>query len=426
MDHFGYRAGELICEDVAVAAIAEREGTPAYVYSTQTFVDHFDRLRAAFAELNPIICYSIKSCHNLHILRLMRSLGASFDVVSGGELVRALEVGADASRIVFAGVGKTDDEIRMALGARVGWFNVESEQELERIDQLCELSNASTGAALRVNPDVDPHTHRYTTTGKRETKFGVDVDRARRVFREFGRDRRVRLTGIHLHIGSPVNRVEPYVEAVTRALQLVESLRVDGLTIDTLNIGGGFGAHYEGAEAPAAQAYAEAVIPVLRARGLQLILEPGRSISANAGILLARTIFTKRGGDKTFVIVDAAMTELIRPALYEAYHFAWPVKPANGMVPPHRGRDLKLDGTSLVDVVGPVCESADLLAPNRWLPPIQRGDLLAIFSTGAYGSVMGSRYNSRPLAPEILVDGGDYRVIRPRESYDQMLAAERS
>lgn len=425
MDHFCYRSGELYCEDVAVAAIAEREGTPAYVYSTRTFVDHLDRLRAAFAELNPIICYSIKSCHNLHILRLMRERGASFDVVSGGELVRAMEVGADPSRIVFAGVGKTDDEIRLALRTGVGWFNVESEQELERIDELCESTNACTGAALRVNPDVDPHTHRYTTTGKRATKFGVDVDRARRVFREFGRDRRVRLTCIHLHIGSPVNRVEPYVEAVTKALGLVESLRADGCAIDTLNIGGGFGAHYEGGEAPPARAYADAVVPLLRDRGLRLILEPGRSISANAGILLARTIFTKRGGDKTFVIVDAAMTELIRPALYEAYHFAWPIKPAGGLVPPHRGRDLKMEGTSLVDVVGPVCESADVLASGRWLPPMQRGDLLSIFSAGAYGSVMGSRYNSRPLAPEILVDGGDYRVIRSRETMDEMLANER-
>lgn len=425
MDHFNYRDGQLYCENVPVERIADECGTPTYVYSRQTFTDHFGRIRDAFAELSPIICYSIKSCHNLSILSMLRDMGSSFDVVSGGELKRALEIGADASRIVFAGVGKTDDEITHAINSGIGWFNVESEQELEHIDRIaCELGKPAT-AALRVNPDVDPQTHRYTTTGKKETKFGVDVERARRVFNEFGRDRHVALTAIHIHIGSPVNKVEPYVASTTKAVELIDSLRSDGFEINALNIGGGFGANYEGNEAPPAKAYADAVIPILRDTGLQLILEPGRSISGNAGIVVGRCIYTKSSGDKQFLISDASMTELLRPALYEAYHFVWPIKPGPNFVPPHRGRDLKLDGTVLMDVVGPVCESGDFIAKDRWLPQVKRGDLIAAFTAGAYASVMASHYNSRPQAPEVIVEGDTFRVIRKRETYDDLVSAER-
>jgi diaminopimelate decarboxylase len=425
MDHFTYKGGELFCEDVPVSEIADAQGTPAYIYSRQTFLDHFDRFRAAFAELDPVVCYSIKSCHNLTILKMLRQRGSSFDVVSGGELARAIEIGADPSKIVFAGVGKTDDEIRFAIESGIGWFNVESEQELERITHVAKALNRKATAALRVNPDVDPHTHRYTTTGKKETKFGVDVERARRVFAEFGRSDHVNLTAIHIHIGSPVNTIEPYVASTTKAIELISSLRSDGFDVNALNIGGGFGAHYQGSEAPPAKDYADAVVPLLRGADLQLILEPGRSISGNAGILVGRTIFTKRSGDRQFIISDAAMTELIRPALYEAYHFAWPVRPPAGMIPPNRSQDLKLDGTFLMDLVGPVCESGDFLAKDRWLPPVERGDLMAVFTAGAYASVMASRYNSRPQAPEILVEGDSYRVIRRRETFDDIVALER-
>jgi diaminopimelate decarboxylase len=425
MDHFQYREGALYCEDVAVSDIADACGTPTYVYSARTFRDHFGRIKSAFSELAPIICYSVKSCHNLHILRMLKGEGASFDIVSGGELERALEVGCDPSQAVFAGVGKTDDEIRRAIESGVGWFNVESEQELERIEHVAGGLGTPATCALRVNPDVDPKTHRYTATGKKETKFGVDMDRARWVFAEFGGSEHVRLTGIHIHIGSPVNTVEPYVQSTRKAVELIEGLRSDGHGIDALNIGGGFGAHYEGFEAPPAKDYAEAVTPILRGKGLRLLLEPGRSISANAGILVGRTIFTKSGGEKQFLITDAAMTELIRPALYEAYHFAWPVCPGAGFEPPNRRRDLAVAGSVLMDVVGPVCESGDFLAKDRLLPPMRRGDLLAIFSAGAYASVMGSRYNSRPLAAEVLVEGGRFRVIRRRETYDDMVSGER-
>ena len=257
MDHFQYRNEELYAEEVAAARIAERYGTPAYVYSSATLAGHYDRIAAAFEPLDPLICYSIKSCPNLHICRMLAQRGAGFDVVSGGELHRAMRAGGDPRKLVFAGVGKTDDEINAGIDAAIGWFNIESEAELENLSRLAAARNRTVSAALRVNPDVDPRTHAYTTTGKKETKFGVDIERARRVFDRYGRDRWVRLTGLHLHIGSPVNSVQPYVDAIRKGLTLVDELRAAGMTIDTLDIGGGFGAHYRESEAPLAAEYAE-------------------------------------------------------------------------------------------------------------------------------------------------------------------------
>jgi len=429
VDHFQYRNGALWCEQTPVTQIAEAAGTPAFVYSAGTLRDHYRRLADGFAPLRPIICYSIKSCANLHICRFLRELGAGFDVVSGGELARALEAGGEPSKIVFAGVGKTDDEIRAGIEAGIGWFNIESEAELENLAAISAKVGRPVRAALRVNPDVDPKTHRYTSTGKKETKFGVDLERARRVFESFGRDGPVRLTGIHLHIGSPVNDVSSYVSAVTKAIRLIDELRAAGFTVDMLDIGGGFGAHYRGDEAPDAQAYAKAIVPLVEpyvARGgLQVVIEPGRSISGNAGVLLSRVLYRKRGGEREFLIIDAGMTELIRPALYEAYHFMWPVAPTAGFVPEPRGESAKVDGLVLYDVVGPICESGDFLAKERRLPPMERGDLLAVFTAGAYGMVMASNYNSRGRPPEVLVEGDSWRVIRRRESYDDLVGLER-
>ena len=405
MDHFTYQQGELHCEAVPVSRIAKEVGTPAYIYSAATLRHHYDGIAQAFAAINPIICYSIKSCANVHLCRLLRDRGAGFDVVSGGELVRAKAAGADMARIVYAGVGKTDDEIRLALNAGIGWFNVESEPEMENLIHISRDCRIKTKAALRVNPDVDPKTHRYTTTGKKETKFGVDLDRARRVFEKYGRDETVRLCGIHLHIGSPVNTVAPYVEAIGKALDLIDALRKDGFEIDTLDIGGGFGADYETDEAPSPAAYAQAIVPLLRDRSLTIILEPGRSIAANAGILVSKTLYRKSSGDRDFLIVDAGMNDLLRPALYEAYHFIWPVRPAEGFIPSKRTKDMVLPGMTTVDVVGPVCETGDFFAKDRPLPPMQRGDLLAVFSAGAYGMTMSSNYNSRPRPPVVLVEG---------------------
>jgi len=425
MDPFVYRNGELYCDDVPVRRIAEAAGTPTYIYSAAGFRDAYQSIATAFSELNPSICYSIKSCQNTHILRYLTELGAGMDVVSGGELYRALAAGADPAKIVFAGVGKTDDEIHQAIDVGIGWFNIESEAELANLIRLAGEHKQTVRAALRVNPDVDPKTHRHTATGKRETKFGVDLERARQVFKEFGRDAGVRLSGIHLHIGSPVYTVEPYVQAITKALGLIDELRADGFAIDTLNLGGGYGASYETDQSPPMTEYARAIVPLLADKNLEVILEPGRSISANAGILLARTLYVKQGGDKQFIITDGAMTELIRPALYDAFHFAWPARPGVRFTPPARRANLELEGTVEVDIVGPMCETGDFLARDRHLPPIQRGDLIAIFSAGAYGFAMASHYNSRPNAPEILVEGNTFRTIRRRETYADLVAAER-
>lgn len=425
MDDFNYDRGELCCEALPLSDLAAKHGTPLYVYSRNTFLEHYGRIERAFAPLDPTICFSVKSCSNLSILRLLRQRGSAFDVVSGGELARVLEAGADAKKVVFAGVGKTDDEIRAALEADIAWFNAESEAELENLAAIAAVSNRTARVALRVNPDVDPHTHAYITTGKRENKFGVDLDRARRVFADFSGRKGIEPSAIHLHIGSQVRDIDAYVQSVRKALDLIDDLRKSRCHIKALNIGGGFGAHYTSDEAPSAGAYGEQLVPLLRDRGLDIFLEPGRSIAANAGILLTRVLYTKASGDRQFVIVDAAMTDLIRPSLYGAFHFAWPVKPRQNAVPPTRSADLQLSGSTLVDIVGPVCESGDFLAKDRWLPPVERGDLICLFTAGAYGFSMSSQYNSRCRAAEVLVDGTSATLIRRRETYDDLVAAER-
>lgn len=423
MDRFEYRDGHLWCEDQSAAGLAERFGTPLYVYSQDTLLTHYDRLLQAFSALDPLICYSIKCSANVHLCRLLAERGSGFDVVSGGELHRALHAGADPRKIVFAGVGKTEPELREALAAGVGLMNVESESELAQLAALGEATGASPRAALRINPDVDPKTHVYTTTGKKETKFGVDHERARAAFESVRGRRGVRLCGLHLHIGSPVNDPRAYAASIERALELIGELRSAGHTVDTLDIGGGFGAFYQGHEAPAAVDYASVIVPLLKGSDLRIILEPGRTIAANAGILLTRVLHVKSSGAKRFLIVDASMNELIRPALYGAYHFVWPVA-AGARVPRERTADQPFEGLSPCDVVGPVCESGDFLAQGRFLPPVAAGDLLAIFTTGAYAMSMASQYNSRPRAAEVLVAGAQARLIRRRETYADLIAAE--
>ncbi|MCK5113348.1 MAG: diaminopimelate decarboxylase [Phycisphaerae bacterium] len=425
MDYFDYKNGELCCEEVPVKDIAAEAGTPVYIYSKATLMRHYSGVVKAFAELDAIICYSIKSCGNLHILKLFAENGGGFDVVSGGELARAQQVGADMKKIVFAGVGKTDNEIREALTAGIGWFNIESEQEFENLSRLAAETKTKTRAALRVNPDVfDPNTHAYTTTGKKETKFGVDIDRAEGFFEKYGRDENITLDGIHLHIGSPIYSPQPYVDAITKTLGLIEEIRAGGGKVNVLDIGGGFAADYEADKSPSAQAYADAIVPLLKGTGLQIILEPGRHIACNAGILLSQVLYTKRGGDKKFVIVDAAMTDLIRPALYEAEHFIYPAHLDHDEFPPNRRFDFAPANGEQVDIVGGVCETGDILGKSRTLPPMQRGDLLSIFSAGAYGFVMSSQYNARPRAAEVLVDGDSFKIIRRRENYNDVFAAE--
>ncbi|NNM85754.1 MAG: diaminopimelate decarboxylase [Phycisphaerales bacterium] len=425
MDHFCYKDGRLLCEAVPVEDIVRHVGTPTYIYSKATLLTHYERIAQAFSPLNPIICYSIKSCGNLEILRSLRQQGSGFDVVSGGELFRALRAGADAGKIVFAGVGKSDQEINEALEAGIGLFNIESEEEFWNLDRLAAAKRVHARCALRVNPDVaSAGTHAKTLTGKKETKFGVDIDRAGEFYRQARRANNARLCGLHLHIGSPIKTVDPYVSAITKALALIDQLGAEGIVIDTLDIGGGFAAFYEGNEAPPAATYAQAIVPLLAGRGLNIILEPGRSIACNAGILVTRVQYTKAGGSKRFIIVDAAMNDLIRPTLYESYHFIWPTNPGAHGVPANRLSTLRTPEDVKVDVVGPVCESGDYLAKERHLPVLKRGDLLAVFSAGAYGFAMSSQYNARPRAAEVLVDGSGWHIIRRRETYEDLIAGE--
>lgn len=427
MDDFAYIHGRLHAERIDVESIAAGVGTPVYVYSAATIRSHFRRLNEAFAPLRPLVCFSIKSCPNLSILRLLADLGAGMDVVSGGELARALRAGVPASKCVFAGVGKSDTELEEALRAGIGLLNIESEAEFENLAGIARRLGIRCDGALRINPDVDPKTHRYTTTGKKESKFGVDLERARAFFDRYGHDDFARLRGLHLHIGSPVYTIDPYVQSVRRALELKDDLERSGFTIDALDLGGGFGADYTTGQSPLVRDYAEALVPLLaphHARGLRLFLEPGRTIVGNAGILLTRVLYMKRSGEKRFAICDAGMQTLLRPSHYEAFHFIWPAAPAPQFVPASRQRAPSMPGLSPCDVVGPICETGDFLAIDRALPPLARGDLLAVFTAGAYGMSMASRYNSSPLPAEVLVDGDRFELIRRRESYDDLMAHE--
>ncbi len=408
--------------------IARTAGTPTFVYSSATLGGHFDRLKEAFAPLDPLLCYSVKSCANLSVLRTLAARGAGMDVVSIGELQRAVEAGVPASHCVYAGVGKRDDEIIAALEAGIGLLNIESEAEFENVSRLAGQLRISVRCALRINPDVDPKTHRYTSTGKKETKFGVDLERARRFFQKYGQDAFAKLEGLHLHIGSPIYTVEPYVEALTKTCALIDELAMDGVTIRSIDLGGGFGADYESDQSPSAMDYADAILPIvlpLKQRGVQFFLEPGRSIAANAGVLLLSVLYTKQSGEKRFAICDAGMNALLRPSHYGSFHFVWPVQPSNGLVPPTRSSTLAMPGLLAQDIVGPLCESGDFLALDRSLPPLSRGDLLAVFTAGAYGMSMASRYNSSPLPAEVLVTGGRVALIRERETVEDLMEHER-
>lgn len=427
MDHFTYRKNELFCEDVAVSEIAAAVGTPVYVYSTATLLRHYRQVADAFAPVNAMVCYSIKSCGNLHILKLLASQGCGFDVTSGGELYRAMQAGGEPKKIIYAGVGKTDAEIAEGISAGIAAFNIESEAEIENIDRIAGALGKTAIGAIRINPDVDPKTHQYTTTGKKETKFGVDIERAERVFEQTRALKHLRLGGVHIHIGSPVYAIEPYVEAVQKVTGLIERLVARGHRIEWFDLGGGFAANYEDPrQAVAVTEHAKALIPLLEGKAYRIAVEPGRYISANAGLLVTRVLYRKTGGAKRFVIVDAGMNDLIRPMLYGSYHFIWPTHPGAADVPLSRDKTLAPANGEVVDVVGPLCESGDFLAKDRLLPPTERGDLLGVFSAGAYGFAMSSNYNNRPRAAEVLVDGGRYQVIRRRETYEDLVAAERT
>lgn len=427
MDHFQFKQGTLHAEDIPVEVIAESAGTPTYVYSTATLLEHLSRFQTAFAPIDPTICFAVKSCSNLAILSLISEAGAGMDIVSGGELARILKAGCDPAQCVYAGVGKTDEEIAYALREGVGLFNCESAAEFENIAGIAAREGRLARIALRVNPDVDPITHRHTTTGIRATKFGINTEDVPAFFDRFAATDSCELCGLHVHIGSPVYTTAPYVEAIERLLGLIDTLEARGHEIKTIDIGGGFAAEYVSGEAPSAAMYAEVIVPLLQGRvdrGTRVILEPGRSISANAGILLARVQYIKQTSTQRFAILDAGMHTLLRPSHYDAFHFAWPCTPRNGLLPETRAKSPSLAGLETYDLVGPICETGDYLALDRKLPPLERGDFIAIFAAGAYGMSMSSRYNSMPLPAEILVDGESFREIRRRESLGDLFAHE--
>ncbi|HOE26212.1 MAG TPA: diaminopimelate decarboxylase [bacterium] len=412
MHEFSYRGGRLCAESVPLEDLARRFGTPLYVYSHATLTGHFERLDRAFAGVPHLICYSVKSCANLAVLKTLANAGAGFDIVSGGELRRALATGVGPEKIVFAGVGKTEEEIAAALRRRILFLTVESLAELETIERVAARLRLVARIAFRVTPDVDPHTHRYITTGKAENKFGLDLARAREAYRKAMRLRHVRPTALQMHIGSQIVETGPYVEALRKVLPLARVLLRDGVPLERLDIGGGLGIIYRDETPATADRFAAAVLPELEGLGLKLVLEPGRFIAGNSGVLLTRVLYRKKGGARDFVIVDAAMNDLIRPSLYGAYHEILPLRKGKGR-------------TITADVVGPVCESGDFLAKDRRMREPRPGDLLAVMGAGAYGFAMSSNYNSRRRAAEVLARGARAWLVRKRERYEDLVRGER-
>lgn len=413
MHDFEYKQGELYCDAVPLSRIAKELGTPCYVYSYGTLIRHFRAFDSAFQDVPHIVAFAMKANSNLAILRLMAREGGGADIVSGGELYRALKAGIPANKMVFAGVGKNRDEIRQALDADVLMFNVESSAELRAIDDVAAERKRKARVALRINPDIDPKTHPYISTGLKKSKFGISAERALQEFKLAASLTHIDVVGVHAHIGSQLTDVTPFVDSLKKVLGLIDILKTHGANIRYLNIGGGLGITYSDETPPLPRELAKAVSPLLRDLKCVMIMEPGRVIVGNAGVLLTRVLYTKDGEAKKFVIVDAAMNDLIRPSLYGAYHDIKPV------------RETPSSKTETVDVVGPVCESGDFLAKDRAMPESQPGDLLAVMSAGAYGFVMSSNYNSRPRIPEVLVKDGDIHVIRDREDYADLIRGER-
>jgi diaminopimelate decarboxylase len=416
MHEFKYKNNELYCENVRIRDLAERFGTPLYVYSYKTLIDHYLKLKRAFAELNPLICFSVKSNSNLSILEALVDRGAGLDIVSGGELYRAKKIGVDPKKIVYASVGKTRQEIEEAICAGILFFNVESLQELGLISEVAIGLKKEARVCIRINPNIDPHTHRYITTATVESKFGVDFDTARIIFLNRDNFKNVKLMGLHVHIGSQITQVEPFLAALHRIVSFIDELKMMRIKLEWLNIGGGLGIIYKDEKPQTAGEFALNVVPLLKKTGLKIILEPGRFIVGNAGILATRVIYAKDTKAKRFVVVDAGMNDLIRPALYDAYHEILPVTSHQSQV---------TSQTKKSDVVGPICESGDFLAKDRFLPLYDNGDLLAVMGAGAYGFSMASNYNSRRRPAEVLVKGRKSYLIRRRESFADLVKEEK-
>ena len=416
MHHFHYKSGVLHAEDVSLARIADEVGTPFYCYSTATLERHYNVLAQAFRDQKALICFAVKANSNQAVLATMARLGAGMDVVSEGELRRARAAGVPASKIIFAGVGKTRGEMAYALEEGILGFNVESEPELLALSEVATAMRKTASIAIRVNPDVDAKTHAKISTGKAENKFGVPFEDARELYARAAKLKGIKISGIHMHIGSQITDLAPFRDAFALLHDLARDLIASGIQLEHLDIGGGLGVPYRGANEvpPTPDDYAAVVKNALGDLGLKIVLEPGRMIVGNAGVLVTRVTYVKEGEDKTFTIVDAAMNDLIRPTLYEAYHEVWPVSEVRSDMSPVQQ-----------DIVGPVCETGDFLAEDRALPPAEVGDLLAVMTAGAYGAVMSSTYNTRLLVPEVLVSGDRYAVVRPRPSYDDLIGADK-
>lgn len=411
MQAFSYRNRALHVEDVSVADLAATHGTPLYVYSRHAFLRQLNTLQKAFAAVDPLICYSVKANSNLSVIKTFAEGGAGVDIVSGGELFRTRRAGVDASKIVFAGVGKTRDEVEAALRENIRFFTVESEGEAERISECAARLGEVGRIAFRVNPDVDPQTHRYISTGKQENKFGMDPARVRVAFKRAAALPGVEPVGLHMHIGSQILSADPFVEAIRKITPLCRELRDQYETFNTLDIGGGLGIVYEPDDQPLQPTdLAEKLVPLLQELDLQIVMEPGRYLAGEGGILVTRVQYVKDSYQKKFIVVDAAMNDLLRPSFYQAYHAIAAVR--------------ETEPTILGDVVGPICESGDFLAQDRSLPDVSAGELLAVHCAGAYGFTMASNYNSRPRPAEILVDGKAARLIRERETYDDLVRGE--
>ncbi len=411
MHFFSYKKGKLYAEDVPVKKIAETYGTPVYIYSYNTLLRHFRAYDDAFDGVPHIICFALKANSNTSILRLFAKNGGGADVVSGGEIFRALKAGIPSRKIVYAGVGKTEDEIRYALKKRILMFNVESGEELVEIDRIAGTMKTKAPISLRVNPDIDPETHPYISTGLKKHKFGIPIGEAFEYYRLAERLKNTEIVGMHKHIGSQITKVSPFVDALKKTLLLVDDLKGHGMNIKYLDVGGGLGITYRDEVPPVPRDLARSLLPMLKGRGLTLIIEPGRSMVGNAGILVTKVLYLKAGKDKDFVIVDAGMNDLIRPSFYGAYHHIQPV-------------EKKRRKNMLADIVGPICESGDFLGKEREIAEVKRGEYLAVMSAGAYGFTMSSNYNSRPRAAEVLVKGKEFALVSRRETYSDLLRQE--
>ena len=411
MHDFKFRKNELYCEATKVGSIARKVGTPFYLYSHHTLVDHFTKIQKAFAPVNPIICFAMKANGNLAVIKTLLNLGAGVDIVSGGELRKALRLNADPRKIVFASVGKTEEEIALAIRTGILLFNVESVPELKEINRIARKCGIKTQAALRINPDVEAATHNFITTGTLKNKFGIDLKCAYHIFKSRNDFPYVNINGLHIHIGSQITANQPFIKAIQKVIEFIEKLCKEGIRIDYLDIGGGMGIIYKDEKPQTAQEFADAILPYLKKTNLKIIMEPGRFIVGNAGIFVTKVLYLKDNGFKKFVIVDGGMNDLIRPSLYHAYHEIVPLKK-------------NTSSRIKVDVVGPICESGDFFAKDRLLPTVKKNDLLAIMSAGAYGYVMSSNYNVRGRVPEVMVKGNKFAVVKERETFTDLIRGE--